>query len=123
MLFTIPAGLEVEKGGMVDAQALRGWMVQLSNNLAMLGSSAGRLDQEAHGLLELQFAPYKGQAGHVRELRRGMKEGMVTSGVRGHPEVQEAVRRVTERKKNARSHSAQDGGDVVDLLNSDEQFM
>ena len=63
------------------------------------------------------------QVGHVRELRRGMKEGMVTSGVRGHPEVQEAVRRVTERRKKVRNHNSRDGGDVVDLLNSDEQFM
>lgn len=110
------------KNGMVKGEAVRGWMTQLSHNLAMLGSSAQRLDQEAHGLLELQFAPYKGEPGHVRELRRGMKEGMVTSGVRAHPEVQEAVKRVMERKR-VRSSMLNDGGEVVDLLNSDEQFI
>ena len=117
----------ISGSGDVEAEkrALVGWMGQLGNNLSMLSSGAGRLDQEATGLLELQFSPFKGQIGHVRELRRGMKEGMVLGGVRGHPEVQDAVKRVVERRNNAnrqRHLSQRDGIDVVDLLNSDEQF-
>jgi len=92
---------------------------------------SSRIDQEASGLLALQFAPFKGSPGQVKELRRGMKEGMVMGSVRGHAEVREAVRRVVERRKAGAQGRGVGGGDgvrgdgaeVVDLLNSDEQFI
>lgn len=103
-----------------------------------------RVDDEASGLLRLQFAPYKGQPEHVRDLRRGMKEGIQMGVVRSAPEVQDAVRRALEERRRrgnanvnvradqeksqdlrwrgAESVQRADGADVVDLLNSDEQF-
>ncbi|KAK5075881.1 hypothetical protein LTR70_002658 [Exophiala xenobiotica] len=124
-----PAASGALPPGGEGSMQMRGWVQQLNSNLANLAGVSNRIDQEAGGLLQLQFAPYKGQPAQVRELRRGMKEGMVMGSVRSHPEVREAVRRVVERRKAAirggdgGSAARGDGADVVDLLNSDEQFM
>lgn len=107
---------------------MKGWVQQLNSNLANLAGISNRIDQEAGGLLQLQFAPFKGQPAQVRDLRRGMKEGMVMGSVRSHPEVREVVRKVADRRKaavrrgNVGSAPTRDGADVVDLLNSEEQF-
>ncbi|KAK5074075.1 hypothetical protein LTR64_006783 [Lithohypha guttulata] len=113
-----------------DAAEMRNWMAQLTSSLSLLNTTSQRLDGEASTLLQLQFAPYRGQARHVGELRRGMKEGMVLGGVRGHPEVKEAVQRVIEIREGRRRRKheedrmqREDGADVVDLLASDEQFI
>lgn len=112
----------------------RAWLAQLNQALGTLSTAAGRVDEEASGLLQLQFAPYKGHAEHVRELRRGMKEGIQMGVVRSSPGVQDAVRKVLERRRGGRTDQGArrgvqegtprgDGADVVDLLNSDEQFI
>ena len=114
-------------GGDGTAQ-MKSWLAGLNSNLSNLAMVGARVDQEAGGLLQLQFAPYKGMPGQVRELRRGMKEAMVMGSIRGHAEVREAVKRVVDRRKAAapergpREGPRPDGADVVDLLNSDEQF-
>lgn len=55
-------------------------------------------DAEATRLLQLGFAPFRGDREAVGTLRKGMKEGLVLSSVRGSREVQQAVARVIERK-------------------------
>lgn len=125
-----------------DPAALRTWLTALTTNLSTLSTQTARIDTEASTLLQTQFVPYKGDPTSVRDLRRGMKEGMVIGSVRMHPEVQGAVRRVLERRKRSlqgngsgtgigtgtsRDHTASqqirpDGADVIDLLESDEQF-
>ena len=104
-------------------------MAGLTNNLSLLQTTSQRLDGEASSLLQLQFAPFRAQARHVGELRRGMKEGMVVGSVRGHPDVQVAVERVKAKKRLQRNRDTrtvegrEDGADVVDLLGGDEQFI
>ena len=108
---------------------VRQWMAGLTNNLSLLQTTSQRLDGEASSLLQLQFAPFRGQAGHVNELRRSMKEGMVVGSVKGHPDVQAAVERAKTRKRLERNRDTravegrEDGADVVDLLGGDEQFI
>lgn len=116
-----------------DTTALRAWLTALTTNLSAISAQTSRIDAETTTLLQTQLAPYKGDPASVRDLRRGMKEGMVLGSVKMHPEVQAAVRRVSERRKKmvqggvVGSTSGQgsrgDGADVVDLLGSDEQFM
>ncbi|KAJ9662798.1 hypothetical protein H2198_001250 [Neophaeococcomyces mojaviensis] len=120
-------------------EQFRAWLAQLNQALVTLSTGTSRIDEEATGLLQLRFAPYKGQPEHVRELRRGMKEGMLMGVVRSNLEVQDAVRKALDRRKERKGatghtstalrHRAAEGGgradgtDVVDLLNSDEQFI
>ena len=106
-------------GSVADEKGLQRWMGGMVENLGTLAAVGQRVENEAGGLLQLQFAPYRGQRVPVRDLRRGMKEGMVIGSVRGHPEVQAAVKQVVDQRKNS---GKGDGADVVDLLNSDEQF-
>lgn len=56
-------------------------------------------EAEATSLLQLGFAPFRGDRESVTTLRRGMKEGLVLGGVRQSPEVREAVQQVIERRK------------------------
>lgn len=55
-------------------------------------------DGEATRLLQLGFAPFRGDREGVATLRKGMKEGLVLSSVRASPGVQTAVSEVVERK-------------------------
>lgn len=118
-----------------DSAALRTWLTALTTNLSTLSTQTARIDVETSTLLQTQFVPYKGDPASVRDLRRGMKEGMVLGSVKMHPEVQAAVRRVNEHRKrignsqnsragvsSAGEEARPDGADVVDLLDSDEQF-
>lgn len=115
-----------------DVAAMKLWMTQLTSNLSMLGACSQRVDAEANGLLQLQLAPYKGQPGHLSELKRGMKEGMVVGGVRNHPDVKAAVEEVKGSRRHKQvfqrtdrqmaEEDGADGAEVVDLLASDEQF-
>ncbi len=72
---------------------------QSQQQVAHLNQVAMRTDAEAGGLLSLGLAPFRGDQEKVEMLRRGMKEGIVTSAVRNSPEVREAVRMVIERRK------------------------
>lgn len=48
-------------------------------------------------MLQMGYAPFRGDKEGIKALRRGMKEGLVLSSVRGSPEVQEVVRGVQRR--------------------------
>ncbi|RAH49467.1 J domain-containing protein [Aspergillus brunneoviolaceus CBS 621.78] len=60
-------------------------------------------DGEATQLLQLGFAPFKGDREGVATLRKGMKEGLVLSSVRASPGVQQAVAEVIQRKKQGKA--------------------
>lgn len=84
---------------------------QLQAQILHLKQMAGRVDAEATGLLGLGFAPFKGEKEQVDALRKGMKEGMVSSAIRSSPEVREAVATVlARREKETRADPRVDGG-------------
>lgn len=72
---------------------------QTQQQIAHLSQAAIRLDQEAQGLLNFGFAPFKGDAEKITMLRKGMKDGVVQGAVRSSPEVRDAVRRVLDRRR------------------------
>lgn len=87
---------------------------QLQAQILHLNQIAGRVDAEATGLLGLGFAPFKGEKEHVEALKKGMKEGIVTSAIRNTPEVREAVAKVLARRgKGLNTHARVDGVDEV----------
>lgn len=73
---------------------------QTEQQIAHLSQAATRLDQEAQGLLNFGFAPFKGDAEKVTILRKGMKDGVIQGVVRNNPEVKSAVRRVLDRRRD-----------------------
>lgn len=70
---------------------------QTLQHLAQLVQLSRATDAEATRLLQLGYAPFRGDREAVGTLRKGMKEGLVLSSVRGSREVQQAVARVIER--------------------------
>lgn len=72
---------------------------QTLQRLGQLVHLARATDTEATRLLQLGFAPFRGDREAVGTLRKGMKEGLVLSSVRGSREVQQAVAQVVERKR------------------------
>lgn len=70
--------------------------------LGQLMQLARATDAEATRLVQLGFAPFRGDRQSVNALRKGMKEGLVLSSVKASPEVQRAVAQVVEngKKKN-----------------------
>lgn len=72
---------------------------QTIQRLAQLVHLSRANDTEATRLMQLGFAPFQGDRESVATLRKGMKEGLVLSSVRGSPGVQQAVKEVAERKK------------------------
>ncbi|KAL4917095.1 hypothetical protein BDW62DRAFT_211452 [Aspergillus aurantiobrunneus] len=72
---------------------------QTVQQLARLLHLSRAMDTEATRLLQLGFAPFKGDTEGVATLRKGMKEGLVLSSVRGTPGVQKAVKEAAERQK------------------------
>lgn len=83
--------------------ASAGLKPQTVRQLAQLLQLARVTDGEATRLLQLGFAPFRGDKQSVTTLRRGMKEGLVLGGVRQSPEVKEAVQQVIERRKREAS--------------------
>ncbi|KAI9043533.1 J domain-containing protein [Aspergillus affinis] len=71
---------------------------QTMQRLAQLLQLSRTTDGEATRLLQLGFAPFRGDREGVATLRKGMKEGLVLSSVRASPGVQAAVGEVVERK-------------------------
>lgn len=65
---------------------------QLQAQILHLNQMAGRVDGEATGMLGLGFAPFQGEKHHVETLKKGMKDGMVTSAIRGAPQVRKLSR-------------------------------
>ncbi|KAL4945943.1 hypothetical protein BDV06DRAFT_174463 [Aspergillus oleicola] len=72
---------------------------QTVQRLAQLLQLSRATDTEATRLMQLGYAPFKGDKESVATLRKGMKEGLVLSSVRGSPGVQQAVKEVAERRK------------------------
>lgn len=72
---------------------------QTIQRLGQVVQLARATDVESTRLLQVGFAPYRGDKESVATLRRGMKEGLILGSVRNSPEVQEAVRQVQERRK------------------------
>ncbi|KAE8133979.1 hypothetical protein BDV38DRAFT_256901 [Aspergillus pseudotamarii] len=72
---------------------------QTMQRLAQLAQLSRATDGESTRLLQLGFAPFKGDRESVATLRKGMKEGLVLSSVRASPGVQQAVGEVIERKR------------------------
>ncbi|KAL3469449.1 hypothetical protein BJX99DRAFT_73459 [Aspergillus californicus] len=72
---------------------------QTIQRLGQLLQLSRATDTEATRLVQLGFAPFQGDQESVATLRNGMKEGLVLSGVRASPGVQQAVKEVAERKK------------------------
>ena len=75
---------------------------QTMQKLGQLVNLSRTTDVEATRLLQLGFAPFRGDREGTATLRKGMKEGLVLSSVRGSPEVQTAVAEVVERRKGER---------------------
>lgn len=67
--------------------------------LGQLAQLSQVTENEATRLLQLGFAPFRGERESVAALRRGMKEGLVLGGVRSSPGVKEAVSQVLRRRK------------------------
>jgi DnaJ domain len=79
---------------------------QIQAQVLHMNQLAGRADAEATGLLGLGFAPFQGEKERIEELKKGMKEGMVTSAIRSSPEVREAVAKVlARREEQIKDHS------------------
>lgn len=74
----------------------------LQKQLGQVAQLARATDMEATRLLQLGFAPFKGDKTSVNTLRRGMKDTLVLGAVRSTPEVKEAVNQVIQRKRSAR---------------------
>ncbi|KAL4792738.1 hypothetical protein BDV19DRAFT_391864 [Aspergillus venezuelensis] len=72
---------------------------QTVQRLGQLLQLSRATETEATRLLQLGYAPFKGDKESVATLRKGMKEGLVLSSVRGSPGVQQAVKEVAERRK------------------------
>lgn len=79
---------------------------QMQAQILHMHQMAARVDAEATGLLGLGFAPFKGEREPVEALKKGMKEGMVTSAIRSTPEVREAVAKVLARREKEMMGSA-----------------
>ncbi|PGG98483.1 hypothetical protein AJ79_08855 [Helicocarpus griseus UAMH5409] len=67
--------------------------------LAQLTHMVAANDAEVTRLLQMAFAPFRGDKESVGRLRRGMKEGLILGSVREAPEVKEAVKGVVERRR------------------------
>lgn len=75
---------------------------QTMQRLAQLAQLSRATDGESTRLLQLGFAPFRGDRESVATLRKGMKEGLVLSSVRASSGVQQAVGEVIERKRQER---------------------
>jgi len=73
--------------------------LQTMQRLGQLAQLSQATDNEATRLLQLGFAPFRGERESVAALRRGMKEGLVLGGVRSSPGVKEAVEQALRRRQ------------------------
>ena len=73
--------------------------MQTQQQVAHLAQAASRLDAESGGLLQLSMSPFKGDIEKSEILRSGMKESLVASALKRHPEVRSAVQRVLDRRR------------------------
>jgi len=87
---------EVSKASSTAGAPLSAHTLQRLGHLTQLSRIT---EAEATRLLQLGFAPFRGDRESVATLRRSMKEGLVLGSVRSSPEVQEAVAQVRQRRK------------------------
>lgn len=80
---------------------------QTMQQMGQLVQATRQTDFEASRMLQLGFAPFRGDRECVSALRRGMKEGLILGGVRSSPEVQRAVVQVFERRKAEKEGKAE----------------
>lgn len=73
-------------------------LTKVNQSLVHLHQIALRTDAESTSLLSLQMAPFKGDEAQIRNLKDGMREGMITGAIRSHPEVKEAVARAVQKQ-------------------------
>jgi hypothetical protein len=83
-----------------SAQAKADPNQQVLQQIVHLQQAAARVDSEASNLLQLQMAPYQGNAADVRSVREGMRETLLNTAVRSDPNVRQAVERAFA-KRNA----------------------
>jgi hypothetical protein len=91
-----PPGAAAKTSSAGAAERLSPQTVQQLGQMVQLSRAT---DVEATRLLQLSLAPFRGDRESVTTLRKGMREGLVLSGVRSSPDVQRAVSRVVERKQ------------------------
>ncbi|PLB37701.1 J domain-containing protein [Aspergillus candidus] len=72
---------------------------QTVQRLGQLLQTSRAVDVEATRLLQMGVFPFRGDREAVGSLRKGMREGLVLSGVRNSPGVQAAVGEVLERQR------------------------
>ncbi len=73
--------------------------LQTQQQIAHLAQAASRLDAESGGLLQLGMTPFKGDPEKSEVLRLGMKESLVASALKRHPEVRATVQKVLDRRR------------------------
>ena len=73
--------------------------MQTQQQIAHLAQAASRLDTESGGLLQLGMSPFTGDKEKSEILRSGMRESLVASALKRHPEVKSAVQRVLDRRR------------------------
>lgn len=78
---------------------------QILQHVAHLTQAAARVDGEAGDLLQLQLAPFRGEAADIRALRDGMRESLINNAVRSDPAVRQAIDEAFERRNAVVSES------------------
>lgn len=86
---------DVDRGS--SASKTEGLSPRTVRQLGQVAQLARVTDVEATRLMQLGLAPFRGDRESVGTLRRGMREGLVLSSVRGSREVQQAVGEVNGR--------------------------
>lgn len=89
-----------------SAQAKADPNQHILQQVAHLQQAAARVDSEASNLLQLQMAPYQGDAADVRAVREGMRETLLINAVKTDPGVRQAVDRAFA-KRNAVAEAPQ----------------
>lgn len=72
---------------------------QTMKRLGQMTQLSRAADGEATRLMQMGFAPFRRDGEAASSLRKGMREGLVLSSVRGSPGVQQAVQRVVGRRE------------------------
>ncbi|RAL04341.1 J domain-containing protein [Aspergillus ibericus CBS 121593] len=91
---------EIRKGSSGPGERLHPQTIQRLGQLVQLSRAT---DGEATRLMQLGFAPFKGDREGVTTLRKGMKEALVLGSVRASAGVQQAVAEVIRRKKQGKT--------------------
>lgn len=68
--------------------------------IMQLGQISRLNDAQTNKLMQMEFAPFKGDKGKVGKLRKGMKDWVSVGSMKERPEVRHAVNRVLERRKD-----------------------